>query len=90
MDTSTGFGISNGPCGRSGPSSGPHHGSKSELLRTLVAASSAKTAGFGVPRSVPKWRAISVCDVATDSRRFPYPARPVAGRLTIPMNCDDD
>jgi site-specific DNA recombinase len=31
-------------------------GSKSELLRTLVAASSAKTAGFGVPSSVPKWR----------------------------------
>jgi site-specific DNA recombinase len=32
-------------------------GSKSELLRTLVAASSAKTAGFGVPNSVLKWRA---------------------------------
>jgi site-specific DNA recombinase len=32
-------------------------GSKSELLRTLVAASSPKTAGFGVPSSVPKWRA---------------------------------
>jgi site-specific DNA recombinase len=31
-------------------------GSRSELLRTLVAASSAKTAGFGVPSSVPKWR----------------------------------
>jgi hypothetical protein len=31
-------------------------GSKSELLRTLVAASSAKTAGFGGPSSVPKWR----------------------------------
>lgn len=30
-------------------------GSKSRLLRTL-AASSAKTAGFGVPSSVPKWR----------------------------------
>ena len=28
-------------------------GSKSVLLRTLVAASSAKTAGFGVPSSVP-------------------------------------
>jgi hypothetical protein len=28
-------------------------GSKSELLRTLVAASSAKTAGFGVPSFVP-------------------------------------
>ncbi len=32
-------------------------GSKSELLRTLVAASSAQTAGFGVPSFVPKWRA---------------------------------
>ncbi len=32
-------------------------GSKSELLRTLVAASSAKKAGFGVPSFVPKWRA---------------------------------
>jgi hypothetical protein len=31
-------------------------GSKSELLCTLVTASSAKTAGFGVPSSVPKWR----------------------------------
>jgi hypothetical protein len=31
-------------------------GSKSVLLRTLVAAESAKTAGFGVPGSVPKWR----------------------------------
>src|ERR1700676_2095100 len=31
-------------------------GSKSELVRTLVAASSAKTAGFGVPSFVPKWR----------------------------------
>ena len=32
-------------------------GSKSALLRTLIAASSAKTAGFGVPSSVPNWRA---------------------------------
>ncbi len=32
-------------------------GSKSELLRTLAAASSTKSAGFGVPSSVPKWRA---------------------------------
>jgi site-specific DNA recombinase len=32
-------------------------GAKSLLLRTLVAASSAKTVGFGVPSSVPKWRA---------------------------------
>jgi hypothetical protein len=31
-------------------------GSKSVLLRTLVAASSAKSAMFGVPSSVPKWR----------------------------------
>ena len=31
-------------------------GAKSELLRTLVAASGAKTAGFGVPSFVPKWR----------------------------------
>jgi DNA invertase Pin-like site-specific DNA recombinase len=31
-------------------------GLKSVLLRTLVAASSAKTAGLGVPSSVPKWR----------------------------------
>jgi hypothetical protein len=33
-------------------------GSKSVLLRTLVAASSAKSAGFGAPSFVPKWRAI--------------------------------
>jgi hypothetical protein len=32
-------------------------GAKSVLLRALVAASSAKTAGFGVPSFVPKWRA---------------------------------
>ncbi len=31
-------------------------GSKSVLLRALVAASSAKTAGFGLPSFVPKWR----------------------------------
>jgi hypothetical protein len=31
-------------------------GSKSVLLRTLVAASGANTAGFGVPSFVPKWR----------------------------------
>ena len=30
-------------------------GSKSALLRTLVAGSSAKSAGFGVPSLVPKW-----------------------------------
>jgi site-specific DNA recombinase len=39
-------------------------GSKSELLRTLVAVSSAKTAGFGVPSSVPKWRPLSCLIVA--------------------------
>lgn len=32
-------------------------GSKSELLRTIVAALSAKTAGLGVSSFVPKWRA---------------------------------
>jgi site-specific DNA recombinase len=32
-------------------------GSKSGLLRTLVATSSAKSAAFGVPSFVPKWRA---------------------------------
>lgn len=34
-------------------------GSKSVLLRTLVAAKSAKTTGFGVPSFVPKWRAFA-------------------------------
>lgn len=32
-------------------------GSQSELLRTLVAASSGKSAAFGVHSSVLKWRA---------------------------------
>ncbi len=32
-------------------------GHKSALLRTLVAASGGKSAGFGVPSLVPKWRA---------------------------------
>jgi len=32
-------------------------GSKGELLCTLIAVSSAKTTGFGVPSSIPKWRA---------------------------------
>jgi hypothetical protein len=32
-------------------------GSKSELPRTLVAVSGTRTVGFGVLRSVPKWRA---------------------------------
>jgi site-specific DNA recombinase len=43
-------------------------GSKSELLRTLVAASSVKTAGFGVPSFVPKWRA------RRDSNSRPLPS----------------
>jgi site-specific DNA recombinase len=43
-------------------------GSKSELLRTLVAASSAKTAGFGVPSSVPKWRATGDSNSESDGR----------------------
>ncbi len=43
-------------------------GSKSVLLRTLVAASSAKTAGFGVPSSVPKWR------TRHDSNAWPPPS----------------
>ena len=43
-------------------------GSKSVLLRTLVAAESAKTAGFGVPSSVPKWR------TRHDSNAWPPPS----------------
>jgi site-specific DNA recombinase len=43
-------------------------GSKSVLLRTLVAASSAKTAGFGVPSFVPKWR------TRRDSNSRPLPS----------------
>jgi hypothetical protein len=38
----------------------PHNvdaGRKTKLRRTLGAAESAKTAGFGVPSPVPKWRA---------------------------------
>lgn len=31
-------------------------GSKSELLRTLIAASSVETAAFGVQSSILKWR----------------------------------
>lgn len=45
------------PTRRSRPERTAHYGSKSVLLRTLLAAESAKTAGFGVPNSVPKWRA---------------------------------
>ncbi len=43
-------------------------GSKSALLRTLVSAESAKTAGFGVPGSVPKWR------TRHDSNAWPPPS----------------
>jgi site-specific DNA recombinase len=43
-------------------------GSKSELLRTLVAASSAKSATIGVPSSVPKWR------TRHDSNVWPLPS----------------
>jgi site-specific DNA recombinase len=43
-------------------------GSKSVLLRTLVATSSAKTADFGVPSSVPKWR------TRHDSNVWPLPS----------------
>jgi site-specific DNA recombinase len=43
-------------------------GSKSVLLRTLVAAASAKTAGFGVPGFVPKWR------TRQDSNWLPLPS----------------
>jgi site-specific DNA recombinase len=43
-------------------------GSKSVLQRTLVAAESAKTAGFGVPSSVPKWR------TRHDSNVWPSPS----------------
>lgn len=37
-------------------------GSKSVLLRALVATSSAKTADFGVPSFVPEWRPNSGAD----------------------------
>ena len=43
-------------------------GSKSVLLRTLVAASSAKSAGFGVPSFVPKWRGCIRRGTALDRR----------------------
>jgi hypothetical protein len=38
-------------------------GSKSVLLRTLVATASAKMAGFGVLSFVPKWREIRTHDL---------------------------
>ena len=52
-------------------------GSKSELLRTLVAASGAKTAGFGVPGSVPKWRArrdLNSCPPEFVVQKYPFAA----------------
>jgi hypothetical protein len=62
-------------------------GSKSALLRTLVATSSAKTAGFGVPSSVPKWRAISVCDIAAEHSRS-YAGGGAGDTLKMPQATD--
>jgi hypothetical protein len=84
MDTSTGFEISNKPCGRSGPSSGPHRGSKSVLLRTLVAASSAGR--FGVPSSVPKRRARMLRWPASRTRTTRQ-ARPHCSSRRCPSCC---
>jgi hypothetical protein len=53
-------------------------GSKSALLRTLVAASGAKSAGFGVPSFVPKWRACAVSN--HEARLDRVPTAPAAGR----------
>jgi hypothetical protein len=49
-------------------------GSKSVLLRTLVAASGAKTAGFGVPSSVPKWRPLRDSNPRCRRERVARPA----------------
>jgi hypothetical protein len=49
-------------------------GSKSVLLRTLVAASIAKKAAFGVPSFVPKWRA------RRDSNSRPLPSEDCGSR----------
>jgi site-specific DNA recombinase len=46
-------------------------GSKGVLPRTLVAASSAKSAMFGVPSSVPKWRTRNDSNVRSRIRRLP-------------------
>ncbi|HEX9215746.1 MAG TPA: hypothetical protein VF864_02100, partial [Gemmatimonadales bacterium] len=51
-------------------------GSKGALLRTLVAAPSAKTAGFGVPSSVPNSR------TRHDSNVWPLPSE---GTVRRPM-----
>jgi site-specific DNA recombinase len=58
-------------------------GSKSVLLRTLVATSSAKTAGFGVPSSVPKWRAPPGTSSTgrPASRALPVPSGGQAGQF---------
>ncbi len=52
-------------------------GSKSILLCTLVAASSAKTAGVGVPSFVPKWRA------REDSNLRPLPSEGISLDLRL-------
>ncbi len=54
-------------------------GSKSVLLRTLVAAESAKTAGFSVPSSVPKWR------TRHDSNVWPLPSEGNAEQKRAPV-----
>ena len=61
-------------------------GSKSVLLRTLVAASSAKTTGFGVPSFVPKWRARRQFERPDPRNRNPmlYPAELRAPAARIP------
>jgi hypothetical protein len=62
-------------------------GSKSELLRTLVAASSAKTAGFGVPSSVPKCRAGGDSNRYARARAGQRRLRPTAARSRGPCTC---
>jgi hypothetical protein len=52
-------------------------GSKTELLPTLVAAASVKSAAVGVHSFIPKWRASTNMMSPPKSRRFPYSARPV-------------
>ena len=51
-------------------------GSKGVLLRTLVAAESVKTTGFGVPNSVPKWRARRDSNSWSQIRPFRGHSRP--------------
>ena len=59
-------------------------GSKSALLRTLVAGSSAKTAGFEVPSSVPKWRALGDSNPCYRRERVARPSLAVHARVTNP------